>query len=123
MKQTLKILLIEDHPDEAMALAELLEMTGYEIKVAYDGKSALELAISFLPDIIFLDILLPDMTGFEIAALIRGYPQLKNCKVIALTGYSHQIALNDTRAAGFYDHLVKPINFEEVDKLLQSLPD
>lgn len=116
-----RILVVDDNKDAASSLAELLTIVGHEVKVAYDGNSAIRVASEFVPEVILLDIGLPDITGFEVTVQLRGRPQLHSTKLIALTGYSHAMALNDTRAAGFDHHLVKPVDVSYLVQLLQSL--
>ncbi len=116
-----KILVVDDNVDAASSLSQLLTIVGHEVMVANDGHSAIAVASTFVPDVILLDIGLPDITGFEVTVQLRGRPQLQHVTLIALTGYSHATALNDTRAAGFDHHLVKPVDVSHLVNLLQSL--
>lgn len=105
-----KILVIDDNVDAANTLVELLSLFGHEVQMAYTGKAGIAIAQSFQPNIIFLDIGLPDMLGYEAANLLRKNIQNKDCYLIALTGYGtdndKQLAIN----AGFDFHLTKPLN-------------
>lgn len=109
-----KILVIDDNVDAANTLVDLLSLYGHEVQTAYTGKTGLETAKSFRPQIIFLDIGLPDMVGYEVAHLLRKDDQNKDCYLIALTGYGtdndKQLATN----AGFDLHLTKPLNLSKI---------
>ncbi|PPC93837.1 MAG: hybrid sensor histidine kinase/response regulator [Methylotenera sp.] len=109
-----KILVIDDNVDAANTLVDLLSLFGHEVQTAYTGKEGLELAKSFQPQLIFLDIGLPDMLGYEAARLLRKDDKNKGCVLIALTGYGtdndKQLAIN----AGFDFHLTKPLNLGKI---------
>ncbi len=109
-----KILVIDDNVDAANTLVDLLGLFGHEVQTAYTGKDGLEIAKSFRPQIIFLDIGLPDMAGYEVANLLRKDEQNKDCYLIALTGYGSdndkQLAIN----AGFDFHLTKPFSLSKI---------
>jgi CheY-like chemotaxis protein len=81
------------------------------------GQDAIASATQFRPEIVFLDIGLPDMTGYEVAARIRRLPGLTGIKLVALTGYGQEKDKQDAKAAGFDHHLVKPINFDALTAL------
>ena len=112
-----KILVIDDNIDAANTLSELLTLIGHEVKTAYSGRSGIELAKNTQLDIIFLDIGLPDMTGYDVAKELKTIPNTKNIYLIALTGYgteSDQImAIN----SGFNLHLTKPLDYEKIESI------
>ena len=109
-----KILVIDDNVDAADSLVDLLGLFGHEVRTAYTGKAGLETAKSFKPQVIFLDIGLPDMLGYEVANLLRKDHQNKDCYLIALTGYGTD---NDKKLAidaGFDFHLTKPLDLSKI---------
>ena len=113
-----RVLVVDDNVDAAQSLAVLLEMTGHEVWLAYDGPTALKAAIDYRPDVTLLDIGLPGLTGYEVAQQIRQQPALKNIVLVALTGYGQESDLQLSQEAGFDHHLVKPVDFAEVEKIL-----
>ncbi|WP_437896805.1 PAS domain S-box protein [Sorangium sp. So ce124] len=104
-----RVLVVDDNRDHAFALALLLEQAGHAIGLAHDGASALEMARSFAPDVVLLDIGLPEMDGYEVARRMRRSPGATELKIIAFTGYGQQDDLRRSREAGCDAHLVKPI--------------
>lgn len=109
-----KILVIDDNEDAANTLVELLDILGHEVRPAYNGNEGLEKAKSFNPQIIFLDIGLPDMSGYEVAKLLRKDDQYKQCYLIALTGYGTENDKELAMKAGFDFHLSKPLSLNKI---------
>ncbi len=109
-----KILVIDDNVDAANTLADLLGLFGHEVQVAYTGMTGLELAKSFHPKVIFLDIGLPDILGYEVAYSLRKDDQNQNCYLIALTGYGTENDKDLAINAGFDFHLTKPLNLDKI---------
>jgi signal transduction histidine kinase len=107
-----RILVVDDSTDSATMLCELLEINGHTVMTSNTGQDALACAARFHPDIVFLDIGLPDMTGYEVAASLRRLPGIGAVKLVALTGYGQEKDKQHSKAAGFDHHLVKPINFD-----------
>ncbi len=105
-----RILIVDDNVDAADTLALLLELEGHETQAVYVSADAVERAQSFAPDFILLDIGLPGMNGYELAQKFRSMPELKDARLIALTGYGKSEDHQRTKAAGFNDHLVKPVD-------------
>jgi PAS domain S-box-containing protein len=112
---TRRILVVDDNRDAAETLAFLLRSRGQEVRIAYDGVSALKLADSFQPEVVLLDIGLPGMDGCEVARQLRQFPGLEKVRLIALTGYGQEGDHRRSREAGFDRHLVKPV---DPDRLL-----
>ncbi len=119
---TRRILLIDDNIDAVKMLRLLLQTLGHRIEVAHDGRSGVEIAQRFLPEIILLDIGLPDMDGYEVARTLREYPNLQYTRLIALTGYGQARDRESAFAAGFSHHLTKPLNMNELTTLLAEAP-
>jgi signal transduction histidine kinase/ActR/RegA family two-component response regulator len=113
-----KVLVIDDNADITDSLLLALELLGYEARAANDGLKGLALAATFLPEIILLDIGLPNLNGYEIAALIRDESWGKNITLIAVTGWGHAEDKANAIKAGFDLHLTKPIDFEVLDSYL-----
>ena len=89
--------------------------------MAHDGPSALEAALAWQPDLVLLDIGLPGLNGFEVAKQIRQAPLLNNTVLVALTGYGLEADRQRSREAGFDHHLVKPADFDDIEKILESI--
>ena len=104
----LKILVVDDSIDGAEMLAAALSAKGYKTQVAFDGPAALRMAAEFRPAIVFLDIGLPVMDGYELAARLRELPELNGVRLFALTGYGQESDRQRTRDAGFDHHFTKP---------------
>jgi two-component system CheB/CheR fusion protein len=114
-----RLLVIDDNQDVADSLAMLMESFEAEVRVAYDGLSGVEAAIEFKPDIVFVDIRMPGMDGYETARRMRA--RLGNCapRLIALTGLGQDKDRNQSRDAGFDLHLTKPVSAEALADLLR----
>ncbi|MCO6047620.1 ATP-binding protein [Aeoliella sp. ICT_H6.2] len=113
-RSQLSVLLAEDGTDAADLLRELLEAEGYAVQLARDGVSAVQLAVSQLPDVCVLDIGLPGMDGFEVARRIRRMDHDRRIRLIAVTGWGSDADREMSREAGFDCHLVKPIIYSEL---------
>lgn len=116
----LKVLLVEDSPDAAEMMAGALEMLGCHVVIAHDGPAALAAVATDCPDVGLLDIGLPGMSGYELAAKLRaGGFCPSSLKLVAVTGYaSDPEAL---AAAGFDGHLTKPVDFEQLGEMLANV--
>ena len=121
-KRTLpKLLLVDDNVAAAQTMAMLLGMNGYEVVVAEDGASALREFERMNPDVVLLDIGLPDISGHEVAKRIRASSGTASPVLVAVTGWERE----DMHAGGgdcteFEFFLTKPVNFDDLDKILQS---
>jgi signal transduction histidine kinase len=113
-----RILVVDDNRDAADSIALLLEVAGHNVRTAYDGPDALNLASVFKPDVVILDLGLPSMDGFEIARQIEEQSWGKDIALVALTGWGQQEDYRRTSDAGFDAHLVKPVAPEELLKIL-----
>jgi signal transduction histidine kinase/PleD family two-component response regulator len=115
-----RILVVDDLAPSAETLMTLLEMEGFEVRVAHEGQDALRIAREFRPDVVLLDIGLPGMNGFEVAHGLRSQPESRDALLIALTGYGEAESRTRSAQAGFDFHMVKPA---DVDLLLTMLAD
>lgn len=109
MSHTLHVLYIDDDPQNLDTISRVLARQGYKVTTAKSGQEGLKVAEAHKPDIILLDILLPDMNGFDVCDEIRSRPQLKTTPVIALTASVMNGDRQLSLAAGFDGYLAKPI--------------
>lgn len=116
-----RILVVDDNVDAAESLALLLQLEGFTTQVAFDGLGALEVAVKFLPDVIFLDIGLPDLDGYKVAERLRSMKSLGDPLLIALSGYGQSSDMEKSKAAGFDHHLVKPANLDQIRSLISGI--
>jgi diguanylate cyclase (GGDEF)-like protein len=113
-----RILIVDDYVNAAESLSMLLQMEGHKIKTANCGIKAIELAHTFHPQVVLLDIGLPDLNGYEVAKRLRALPETQNALLIALTGYGGPEIPELTQAAGFNHYLLKPLNFNQLTVFL-----
>jgi PAS domain S-box-containing protein len=118
---SLRVMVVDDNWDAADSLAMLLRLTGHEVQTAHDGASALSAAGAFHPAVIFLDIGLPGMDGYQVAERMRRQPELAGVVLVALTGYGQEEDRRRSQAVGFDYHLVKPADPQQVLELLGML--
>ncbi|HEY9397839.1 MAG TPA: response regulator [Burkholderiales bacterium] len=116
--QKAKILVVDDNRDAAESLQMLLQLAGHDVKVAYDGRQALESFAAHRPDVVFLDIGLPRISGYEVARAIRAQVPGRNTLLVALTGWGQEEDQRRAEEAGFDHHLVKPVAYEQLTELL-----
>ncbi|QYF93537.1 PAS domain S-box protein [Massilia sp. PAMC28688] len=119
----LRILLADDNVDAADTLATMMELTGHTISVAHDGLAAVARAAEFAPDVVFLDIGMPGLNGYDAARRIRATAGLEHVILLALTGWGAQNDHALADAAGFDYHLTKPVQFDLVSSLLARLAE
>jgi len=115
------ILVVDDNEAAAMGLSKLLSHLGHTTSVAHSGAQALDIFEVFKPDVVLLDIGLPDMTGYKVAERLRAVNQGRPLPtLIALTGYGQEEDKALARTAGFDHHLTKPVSIAEVQHVLLS---
>jgi CheY-like chemotaxis protein len=115
-----RILVVDDNEDGATMLAAFLRFDGHEVLTCLSGAEALDIVATKKPDVVLLDIGLPGMDGYEVARRIRtafpdGAPRL-----VAVTGYGREEDRERARAAGFEAHLVKPVDFDALRRILSG---
>jgi PAS domain S-box-containing protein len=115
-----QVLVVDDSTDAADSLALLLRLRGQDVRVAYDGPSALALAEATPPDVAFLDLGMPTMNGHELAVRFRAHPLLNRVLLVAVTGLGQPEDRHRSREAGFDHHLTKPVDPEELVRLLSA---
>ncbi len=115
-----KLLVVDDHREGADTLATLLQIMGHEVRTAYDGRAAIELAAQFRPHAVLLDIGLPGMNGYEVAAELRK-SQSGPMVLIAVSGYGQDEDRRRSSSAGFDQHLVKPVDPAHLAQLIDDI--
>jgi PAS domain S-box-containing protein len=116
----MRLLLVDDNLDSVEIMQELLQMMGHVVEIATDPDQALQLAEQFQPDAMILDLGMPKVNGYELAHLLRARPAFARTRLIAHTGYGSDDDRARTAAAGFDFHLVKPSDFNELDRVLSA---
>jgi CheY-like chemotaxis protein len=115
-----KIVVVDDNRDSVEMMQTLLEHSGHDVSVAYDGPTALRLCEEMKPDALFLDIGLPGMDGYEVARRARELSSCKTIPIVAISGYARGEDCARALANGFSAHLTKPVDIHEVAKLLDA---
>jgi signal transduction histidine kinase/ActR/RegA family two-component response regulator len=118
--QPLRVMVVDDNQDAAQMLATLLEVQGHAVSVEYDGRGALLRARIERPQVMLLDIGLPDTDGYALARQLRAIPELRGATLVALTGYGQNEDRRLAEEAGFDHHLVKPADLAQVSSILAS---
>lgn len=116
----MKILVVDDSRDAADICATLLELSGHRVQTAYCGRRALELGEEFHPQLLLLDIGLPDIDGYQLARSIRATPWGERAQLVAVTGWGQEEDRRRAAEAGFDHHLTKPVAADTLDRLLCS---
>jgi PAS domain S-box-containing protein len=116
----LRVLVVDDNVDAAQTLGALLEMSGYGVTLAHDGAAAEAAARAQPPHVVFLDIGLPDRSGFEVAQALRALAGMQEATLVALTGWGAEQDRKRSSEAGFDAHLTKPADFDSVERLLRE---
>jgi CheY-like chemotaxis protein len=116
-----RILVVDDNQEAAEVLGELFTRAGHEVVTAEDGPRALEALDRFVPDVAFLDIGLPVMDGYELAARIRERLGVRTPPLVAVTGYGQAEDRARSHAAGFTRHVVKPVDAQSMLRAVQEL--
>jgi two-component system CheB/CheR fusion protein len=115
-----RVLVVDDNVDSAESLMALLGIAGHQVRIAFDGREAVEIARTFAPDVVLLDIGLPGMDGCAVAGVLRADPIASRSLLVALSGYGREEDRRRTREAGFDHHLVKPVRPEVLRALLAA---
>lgn len=119
MASTRRILIVDDNVDAADLIAEVLRLSGMCVEVAYGGREGLAAAKARFPDVIFLDIGMPFMDGYEVAKALRSESTMTGMKIIALTAWGDALSREKSKDAGFDLHLTKPAQIAELIELAQ----
>ena len=116
-----RILIVDDNRDAADSLGAVLRILKNDVRIAYDGARAVDLAVEFEPEVILLDIGLPIIDGYQVARRIRDL-QGGGVMLVALTGWGQEEDRRRAFAAGFNHHMTKPVRFDVLQELLANLP-
>jgi CheY-like chemotaxis protein len=119
-KKSFRMLIVDDNRDAAETMAMLQQLRGHDTFTAHTGPDAVTAAEKFLPQVVLLDIGLPEMDGYEVARKIRTMPGMRHAFLVALTGYGTENDRKMASAAGFDEHLVKPADLELLREWLQT---
>jgi len=118
---SLQVLVVDDNVDAALSLGDLLEAYGHDVRTAHTGPTAVAAASEYNPDVVLLDIGLPELDGWQVAQRIRQQPTHQNTVLVAMTGYGQESDREQSLAAGFNHHLVKPADFRKVLEILAKV--
>ena len=110
--------MVDDNKDSADSLGMLLRLKGNDIRTAYDGLEAVEVAETFHPELVLLDIGLPKLNGYDVARRIRQQPWGRDVILVALTGWGQDEDRRRSQEAGFNFHIVKPVELSALENLL-----
>jgi CheY-like chemotaxis protein/two-component sensor histidine kinase len=113
-----RVLVVDDNRDSAESMAIMLESLGHDARCAHDGHEAIAAADEFRPDLVLLDIGMPNMNGYEACRRLRELPWANETVIVAMTGWGHEDDRRRSREAGFHHHLIKPVELESLQRLL-----
>lgn len=120
MSKSRRVLLIDDNVDAAESLAQLLALSGHDTRTAVDGPVAIRVAADFRPEVVFCDLGLPGMSGYDVARELRSMPFGREMVLAALTGFGQPGDREKTAKAGFDAHLVKPVDPAIIESFLDD---
>ena len=116
-----RILVVDDSSDARTSLRVLLELWGHDVREAADGRTALDVARAFRPEVVLLDLGMPLLDGYQVARRLRKTPGLEGMLLIAATAYAQPLDVVSTREAGFDHHLGKPFDLDLLQRLIDGL--
>ena len=122
-KRALRVLVVDDNVCATQILEILIQASGHLVRMAHTGPTALAAALDYRPDVMLMDIGLPELDGFEVAKQIRQQPVLRDTVLVAITGYGQESDRQHSLEAGFDHYLVKPADFEKVRQILASVTE
>ncbi len=118
-----RILVVDDEQDVADSLAIMLSLEGHDVKVAYDGETALALVVDFIPHVILVDLGMPRMDGYALARKLRQRKELARAQLVAVSGYAQPSDRERSRDAGIHHHLAKPVDPRMLLAFIDELGD
>jgi CheY-like chemotaxis protein len=121
--QRLRVLVVEDNLDQVHTLSMLMKLEGHDVEFAINGYAAIDIAESFQPDVVLLDLGLPGLDGFEVCKRMRRHAGLERVRIIAVTGYGTEADKERARAAGCEHHLTKPYDLKQLLSLVRGQRD
>jgi len=120
-ERTFQVLVVEDMRALRTMMARLLEKLGHRVRVAEDGLAALESMTQVMPDVIFSDISMPGMTGYDLARKIRSLPNISDIYMVAMSGYGQLSDRRESKESGFNEHMVKPVDITKLKGFFERL--
>ena len=114
-------MVVDDNHPSAMTLTWAMEENGHDVRTAHNGREAVDLAMTFHPEVVLLDIGMPVMNGLEACKALRLQPDMDDALIIAQTAWDDAVMRGRTLDAGFDAHLVKPVNLDEVERLVATV--
>jgi len=117
-----RVLIVDDNEDATSMISALLKQSGHDTRVASNGPHALEIAHEFEPNIVFLDIGLPGLDGFQVARRLRKIPACERIPIVAVTGYSRESDRQRAFRSGFTEHFAKPIDPHALVRAVEMAP-
>jgi two-component system OmpR family response regulator len=117
-----RVLVVDDNQDSVTTLSMLLKVKGHDARVAENGEAAIRLADDYQPEVVLLDLSLPGMDGYEVAQRLRDRPYGSGLVLVALTGWSGREVQAKAAEAGFDYHLLKPVDWPDLEKVLEAAP-
>ena len=120
-RQPKKILLVDDEAGFAELMRDLLVMDGYEVELAHDGEEGLEKLLTFTPDIIISDVVMPRLSGFEMFKKVKANPSTTTIPFLFITGFQDDRVLQEARKIGVFGILKKPVDIEQIEQRLTDL--
>ena len=119
--KTLRLLVVDDDSDQAMSLSILLQNCGYDSHICLDAQDCLATVERLKPDVVLLDLGMPGKSGYEIADEIKRREDLRHIRLLALTGHGLLLDRLQTKLRGFDQHLLKPVELDELQIILKSI--
>jgi len=116
-----KIMVVDDNFDAAQSMAALIGLEGHEVQTAYNGKDALLLAQAFRPEVMLIDLCMPDVDGYQVAQRLKDHAWGRQITLVALTGWGQPEDRLHAQTLGFTHYLVKPVALKEVHALINGL--
>ena len=124
--QPARVLIVEDNEDAAGMLGEFLRLSGFQVTVAHEARTGLQLLLSYGADVVLSDIKMPGPSGYDFAEAVRNDPRVSDVGLIAVTAFGSPRDVERTAAAGFDVHLAKPVDphrlIQKIQELLESRP-
>ena len=117
-----RVLVVDDDVESTEVLSLLLQRRGHQVRVAHDVDAALQIALDFKPDVALLDIMIRCESGYFLARELHALPDLRNCRLVAMTGFSQPQHRRASEAAGLHRHLTKPIDAVELFDAIEAPP-
>lgn len=115
------VLIVDDEPSIVISLEFLMQQSGFDVHVARDGEAALEAITTTRPDLVLLDVMLPQRSGFEICQLVRENPDLRGVKIVLLTAKGRDVDVAKGLALGADDYITKPFSTKELVEKVRGI--